>query len=287
MNYTGKIVKNDLSPEEQRELVTMDKPKIIVEHRTRSIGYKLHKHTFFELELYINGEGTNEINGIKTEITDGSVYLYNETDFHKLTLTNGSEAEIYYIGFTWDIVDNKSFIYDNLTQATPIAVKLTPNSLEYQRLLDMFKIMLMDYDADLPYREKFLMNSLENIIITILRLQKNEVFKSTKNNNIAKQALIYIQKNFRNDISLNSIAKELHTSPNYLSSTFHKSYSKTVVSYINDMRLNYASNALKLDSSFSVTDICFECGYKTYSHFLKDFNKKFGTSPKKYQHSHS
>lgn len=286
MDYEGNVFYNPIPPEMQREIIDLQNPKITVEHRKRSIGYKLHRHNFFELEFYVGGKGINEINGIKTNFSNGSVYLYNETDFHKLSLEPGTEADIYYIGFNWGMINKKSFVYDKLTGATPIAVNIYDNRLEYQRFLDLLQSMLMEYENDFPYKDEYLMNALENLLIITFRLEKDDGEDGKSSNTVAKQALIFIQKNFRKDIGLNSIARELHTSPNYLSSAFHKSYSKTVVSYINDMRLNYASNALRTDSAVSITDVCFECGYKTYSHFLKDFGKKFGISPKKYQKTH-
>ena len=178
------------------------------------------------------------------------------------------------------MINKKSFVYDKLTGATPIAVNIYDNRLEYQRFLDLMQSMLMEYENDFPYKDEYLMNALENLLIITFRMEKDDSKNGKSSNTVAKHALIFIQKNFRRNIGLNSIARELHTSPNYLSSAFHKSYSKTVVSYINDMRLNYASNALRTDSAVSITDVCFECGYKTYSHFLKDFGKKFGISPK-------
>lgn len=33
----------------------------------------------------------------------------------------------------------------------------------------------------------------------------------------------------------------------------------------------------------SITDICFSCGYNSFSNFLRSFKKRYGMSPKKYR----
>lgn len=128
------------------------------------------------------------------------------------------------------MINKKSFVYDKLTGTTPIAVNIYDNRLEYQRFLDLMQSMLMEYENDFPYKDEYLMNALENLLIITSRMEKGDGKNGKSSNTVAKQAMIFIQKNFRNNIGLNSIARELHTSPNYLSSAFHKSYSKTVVS---------------------------------------------------------
>lgn len=262
------------------ELVT---PNIYVTQRLRSASYHLHRHNFFEIEFFTAGSGINEINGIKSEFSKGSIYLYNQSDFHKLTITSDEPAKFYYVGFDWSMVSKGSIIYELLTQHTPIVLNTIDMPDEYKIVLDLFKSLLYEFRGNALCREPYIKSTLECLLIMLYRMQTTENVIFRTNNSIAKQALIYIQKNFRSEITLNSIANYLHTSANYLSSSFHKSFNKTVVAYINDMRLNYAANMLKTDTNISITDVCFECGYKTYSHFLRDFNKKFGISPKKYQ----
>lgn len=57
-----------------------------------------------------------------------------------------------------------------------------------------------------------------------------------------------------------------------------KYYGITPSRYVNDLRLCYAANLLYA-SNLSVTDICFECGFKNLSWFYGEFEKKFGVSP--------
>ena len=46
MDYEGNVFYNPIPPEMQREIIDLQNPKITVEHRKRSIGYKLHRHNF-------------------------------------------------------------------------------------------------------------------------------------------------------------------------------------------------------------------------------------------------
>ena len=116
-------------------------------------------------------------------------------------------------------------------------------------------------------------------MLIIFRMIKSN--SSVISKNIPQKALIYIQKNFTNEINLKTIAEQIPCSPNYLSSLFYKTYKKGISEYINDMRLTYAYNLLEIDPSLPAMEVCYRSGYKSYSHFSNSFKNKFGFSPKK------
>ena len=107
-----------------------------------------------------------------------------------LRLEPDTEADIYYIGFNWGMINKKSFVYDKLTGATPIAVNIYDNRLEYQRFLDLMQSMLMKYENDFPYKDEYLMNTLENLLIITFRMEKGDGKNGKSSNTVAKQALI-------------------------------------------------------------------------------------------------
>lgn len=56
----------------------------------------------------------------------------------------------------------------------------------------------------------------------------------------------------------------------------------TTAEYINELRLNYASNLL-LHTNTPILEICFDCGFQSVSYFYKVFKKKYGISPKEFK----
>ena len=83
---------------------------------------------------------------------------------------------------------------------------------------------------------------LNEIIIDVIR-------KSTKDSadsapGTIQQALKYIRKNFRYDISVESTAKYLKIAPNYFGSVFKKNIGVSFNDYVNTLRLKYACGLL-------------------------------------------
>ena len=84
-------------------------------------------------------------------------------------------------------------------------------------------------------------------------------------------------------LTLNSIAELLSVSPPYLSHIFSRNVGMTFASYLCQLRLHHAARLLT-DSSKSVTDICYACGYRNLSHFLRSLKEQYGMTPKEYRH---
>lgn len=78
--------------------------------------------------------------------------------------------------------------------------------------------------------------------------------KSVESNDIVYQAVSYIAKHFREDLSLEKISKELGVNKFTLSRVFSGIFHKNFKQYINEHRLNYASAMLEC-SNEDITSI--------------------------------
>ena len=72
----------------------------------------------------------------------------------------------------------------------------------------------------------------------------------------------------------------LNVSRYYLSHAFKKSTGYGLWNYVISKRLVYSQKLLA--EGASVTEACYESGFKDYAHFIKSFTKTFGCSPKQY-----
>ena len=94
--------------------------------------------------------------------------------------------------------------------------------------------------------------------------------------------LKYINDNFMNDISANTVAKEMGYSESYIRSVFKNESGSSLQNKINDIRLENAKFLLK-NTALNVTDISSQCGFYDPNYFSYIFKKKFGLSPLKYK----
>ena len=92
----------------------------------------------------------------------------------------------------------------------------------------------------------------------------------------------YIQKNYSEKISLESVAAQVFLSPGYLSSLFKEATGESLISYINRVRVE-ESKVLLLETKDNLVDISNACGFEDQSYFARVFKKFTGVSPSKYR----
>ena len=95
----------------------------------------------------------------------------------------------------------------------------------------------------------------------------------------------YINENYKNEIRLNTLADMVGMTPVSFSRFFKLRTSKSLSDYIIDIRLGFATRLL-VDSTMSIAEICYDCGFNNLSNFNRIFKKKKGCSPKEFRENY-
>ena len=88
----------------------------------------------------------------------------------------------------------------------------------------------------------------------------------------------HISKYYMDEIRLGTLADIAGMSPSAFSRFFKLHTGRNLTDYIIDIRLGAASRML-VDTSRSVSEISFNCGFNNLSNFNRIFKKKKGCSP--------
>ena len=96
----------------------------------------------------------------------------------------------------------------------------------------------------------------------------------------------YIIKNFRENITLNDVAKIACMNPSAFSRFFKRVNRKTFSEYLNEVRVGYSCKLL-MESKSNISEICFESGFNNISNFNRQFKKTMKYSPTEYVKMHS
>jgi len=97
----------------------------------------------------------------------------------------------------------------------------------------------------------------------------------------AKAAISYVEENFKEDISLEQIARRAELSPKYFCRYFKALTDRTPIDYLNLCRTEYACKLLL--EGRTVADTAYECGFSDVSYFVRAFKKyNGGITPKQY-----
>lgn len=92
----------------------------------------------------------------------------------------------------------------------------------------------------------------------------------------------YIVENFREKVSLNEAAAAIGMTPNAFCKYFKRTTRKTFIEMVNEYRIQFATQQL-IETDKTITDICFESGFRDMSHFYKTFSARMEMSPFNYR----
>lgn len=96
------------------------------------------------------------------------------------------------------------------------------------------------------------------------------------------RVLAYISENFDRDINLASAAKVAALSPTSFSRWFKHATSKSFVECVTEIRLSHAFRLLT-ETSKNITEVAFDCGFNSVSHFIHRFQDVRGMSPREFR----
>jgi len=91
--------------------------------------------------------------------------------------------------------------------------------------------------------------------------------------------------NFNKHLQLGDIASQAYMSPTAFCRYFKLHTNKTVVSFLNELRIGYAKKLL-IENEHSVSDIHYLCGFHNASNFYEQFKRAAGCSPLQFRKRH-
>lgn len=97
----------------------------------------------------------------------------------------------------------------------------------------------------------------------------------------AKQILI---ESMAEPPTLNELSDRINLPLQHLKDGFKQIYGETVFAYLLNYKMEYARKLLAT-KKYNISEVSFEIGYSTPSHFIAAFKKKFGATPKRYMSS--
>ena len=101
-----------------------------------------------------------------------------------------------------------------------------------------------------------------------------------------RTALEYVERHYREDITVADIARSTGLNPSYFGKVFKEATGRTPQQHLIGYRMNKATELLKL-TSMSIAEVGAEVGYPNQLHFSRAFKGFYGLSPRDWRKSNS
>ncbi len=128
--------------------------------------------------------------------------------------------------------------------------------------------------------------NISELIVHMLQTESRNLLLKNYRNYVTKNglsaAIDYIRKNLNQSISIDMVADAAYMSKASFYRYFKNEFGMTPLEYINQERIKRACQLLK-DKRYSVTDVSFQLGFSSLSHFIKLFREQAGITPKQFQ----
>lgn len=130
----------------------------------------------------------------------------------------------------------------------------------------VLELLALQVQNDINYKENSNCNRFKNIS-DIERIHE------------AKRLLIL---NLNQSPTIPELSKQVGINECKLKYGFKEVYNKTIYQYLFEHKMNLAQNLL-LNTSYTVYEIAYQCGYDEPSHFSNAFKRKYGINPRDYR----
>jgi len=99
---------------------------------------------------------------------------------------------------------------------------------------------------------------------------------------VTKAVIVYIDKHYSEQFTLDDMGEELGYNKSYLCTVFKRDTESTINDYLNLVRITHFAEYYSFQSE-DIAKICSYCGFTSASHFNRTFKKFLGTSPRSYK----
>jgi len=136
----------------------------------------------------------------------------------------------------------------------------------------------------LPYKKHEAVVKLLTIFAQHLSLLSNQVVLQQSNSEplVISRAKHYIQEHQTENLRLGHVAKAVNTSTFYFCKIFKKATGINFTDYLSRVRIEKSKNLL-LNPNLRVSEIAFEVGFQSLTHFNRVFKRILGQSPTEYR----
>lgn len=255
---------------------------------------KLHWHQETELIYFEEGKFQVRVNMKEYNIVAPAFLFVSPGDIHSINLIKGQKEsalvfDMKMLSFEqYDSIQYK-IIRPLLDGKIHFPQLIYPNEYIWDRLKELYESMMKNLEQKTLSSYLKVKSDLYEMIAIMYEkgyfITEAELVESDKNKIVdIKKVLTYIHDHYNERIFIKDIADNMGMNHQYFCRYFKKLMGKTVTEYLNEIRIEKATEYL-LQTENKIVDIAMMCGYDNIGYFIKRFKEAKGKTPSAYRKS--
>ncbi len=267
----------------------------IADRRKKEFTYPIHNHSVYELNFVEHAPGVRRIVGDSNEVIgEYDLVLITSADLEHVWEQNvctSQDIREVTVQFDLDFGENSIFSRNPFNSMKKMMMEARKGLC-----FPMDAIMKVYQKLDTLSSIKDGFYAFQQFLSILYELSRCEGTRPLATSSFAKVDVAsdsrrvlkvknYINENYKNEIRLSDMASLAGMSASAFSRFFKLHTGRNLTDYIIDMRLGYASRLL-VDSTNSIAEISYSCGFNNLSNFNRIFRKKKGCSPSEFRENY-
>lgn len=246
---------------------------IYVREHLHQGNYPARFHKQLEIMLVQSSQLTVTLDGVSYTLYPGDMYIAFPNILHSIE-ADDAKAIVMIIDY-----ENYPAFQDILMHNRPKQPVLRQGEA-HKLVYDIIERMIYQTHKQARYTQDVLAgyaNALLGELLGSLQLLERKT-----DSTLLQQLLLYIQDNYTQQISLDSIGRTLGYSKYHISRTIHDLFGCNLRTLINSYRISTAQYLL-VSGTATIGQIALECGFKNQSTFNRIFMTQIGITPNCYR----
>ncbi|MDW7655878.1 MAG: AraC family transcriptional regulator [Bacillota bacterium] len=253
-----------------------------------------HYHDTCEIALFVRADVNVFLKDRQYAIRDGDLLFIDAYEIHKIIYTEGKDYSRYVLNFSKSCLQDilallgVADILQSISRSGTRRIRL--NLKQCDRMKDRLDELIKDNQKkdkagaiNRSVLARMRLKLCELIIDLHSLLQKADASCPDNTADTAvRKVLYYLDTMYMNPITLELLEKEFTLSKYHLAHRFKAVTGLTVIGYLQLKRVIEAQKSLR-QSTQSITDICYDCGFNNVQHFYRVFKKVTRQTPLAYR----
>ena len=251
-----------------------------------------HWHEEAELTLIVRGASTYTVQLESEQVKEGDIVFVPPQVLHAVT-TGGGEMDSDTFVFHPNLLGAATADVCTLRYLAPLcAQKLTPPVVirrdhpAYDQLLRLIRDMNRTWEArEIGWElliKAHLLTALA-ILMPFCTKDSAELALRTEHAEKIKTALDFMDRNYGEEIAIADVAAACYFSQYHFMRFFKKYMGMSCGEYLKNLRLEKAAQAFARGNTV-IMDVAMDAGFRNLSYFYREFQKKYGYTPKQFIH---